>query len=71
MPEKKNASSPGKGEAVADDRYVGFCDILGFSSRILADLDGTLEIYKAFGDTLSGLPIREVEVTMYSDAVLI
>jgi hypothetical protein len=52
-------------------RYVGFCDILGFSNRILTDFDRTLEIYKQFGASLSGWPIKGTQVTMYSDAVLI
>jgi hypothetical protein len=74
MPEEKNASAPGTGETgdeEIDDRYVGFCDILGFSNRILTDFKGTLEVYKRFGETFSGVPIEEVQVTIYSDAVLI
>src|SRR6266849_1861067 len=74
MPEEKNAPAPGTGATGGegiDDRYVGFCDILGFSNRILSDFAGTLEIYKRFGDTISGFSFKEVEVTMYSDAVLI
>lgn len=58
------------GEATSD-RYVGFCDILGFSNRILTDFDGTLEIYKRFSDTFSSLPVPDVEATMYSDAILL
>src|SRR5258707_13548206 len=69
MSEEQRAGSTG--EATVDNRYVGFCDILGFSNRILADFEGTLEIYKAFGNTMSSLPVKEVEVTMYSDAILI
>jgi hypothetical protein len=55
-------------------RYVGFCDILGFSNRIQTDFDGTLDIYKRFGETFSSFSakgIAGVEVTIYSDAVLI
>ena len=74
MPEEKNAPPPGTGETGGEgigDRYVGFCDILGFSSRILADFKGTLEIYKGFANTFSGVPIEEVQVTIYSDAILV
>src|SRR6267142_1368440 len=60
-----------KGGEGIDNRYVGFCDILGFSNRILHDFKGTLEIYKRFGETFSGLAVKKVEVTIYSDAVLI
>jgi hypothetical protein len=70
MPEEKNAPALGTGESI-DDRYVGFCDILGFSNRILADFSGTLETYKGFANTLSGLPIEDVQVTIYSDAILV
>jgi len=59
-------------EQQIDIRYVGFCDILGFSNKILANFDGTLEVYKEFANLLLGvLPIKGVEITMYSDAVLI
>ena len=71
MPEEKNASIPVTSERIADDRYVGFCDILGFSNRVLLDFDGTLKVYKQFSDTFSSLPVPDVEVTMYSDAILI
>jgi hypothetical protein len=74
MPEEKNVTPPvlaETGSEGVDDRYVGFCDILGFSSRILADFEGTREIYKGFANTLSGLPIEEVQVTIYSDAILV
>jgi len=74
MPEENNTPGPGAGETGGegiDDRYVGFCDILGFSHRILTDFKGTLEIYKRFGDTFSGLSIERVQVTIYSDAILV
>jgi len=58
MPEEHNVSSRVPGDAIADNRYVGFCDILGFSNRILTNFDGTLEIYKAFGSTMSSLPLK-------------
>jgi len=55
-----------------DTRYVGFCDILGFSNRILSDFDRTREVYEQFGDLLSSVPAAEgVEITIYSDAVLV
>jgi len=57
--------------ADTDEFYVAFCDVLGFSHKILTDFDGTLEIYKEFGASLAELPIPEVTTTMYSDAVLV
>jgi|SRR5712664_3084320 len=73
MPEGKDASTTATSE-VTIDRYVGFCDILGFSNRILTDFDGTVEIYKQFGDVLTSVPAKGeegVEITVYSDAVLV
>ena len=52
-------------------RYVGFCDILGFSNQIISDFEGTLKIYKEFGQVLSNLPLKEVEARIYSDAILL
>jgi hypothetical protein len=78
MPEESaSPASPVPTEPPPDgtsDRYVGFCDILGFSNRIQTDFDGTLDIYKRFGETFSSFSangITGVEVTIYSDAVLI
>jgi hypothetical protein len=63
-------SSPSK--ELIDTRYVGFCDILGFSNKILTDFDQTLEIYKEFANSFLGVPAaKAVEITMYSDAVLL
>jgi hypothetical protein len=52
-------------------RYVAFCDILGFSNRVLADFDGTLRVYQEFGTQMSNFSPNEVQATMYSDAILI
>jgi hypothetical protein len=82
MNDEKNTAVPAAGETIGDGsdiRYVGFCDILGFSNRILTDFDGTLKIYKQFGDLRRFVakrldlhfPFIRAQVTMYSDAVLI
>ena len=56
-----------------DRRYIAFCDILGFSNRILTDFDATLKAYREFGDLVSDGQFRvpDVHVTMYSDAMLL
>jgi hypothetical protein len=51
--------------------YLAYCDILGFSNRILNDFDKTLETYRSFGDLLGGANFKNVQTTMYSDAILI
>lgn len=56
--------------STVDTRYVAFCDILGFSNRILRDFDSTLEVYQEFGKSISEFPAKEVQTTIYSDAIL-
>src|SRR6267154_3202490 len=71
MPDDKDVSSPITDAAIADNRYVGFCDILGFSDRILSDFDGTLKVYQEFAQSFSSLSSDQAEVTIYSDAILV
>lgn len=60
-------------EHATDLRYVAYCDILGFSSRVLHDFNGTREIYRQFGDLMAMKPMDDDEVTfaMYSDSILV
>lgn len=52
--------------------YLAFCDILGFSAMVLSDFENTLSLYRDFGNTLAGADyLNDVEITMYSDSVLI
>jgi hypothetical protein len=37
-------------------KYVGFCDVLGFSSAVLTDFDATIALYRAFRDDVRGWP---------------
>jgi hypothetical protein len=54
------------------ERYVAFCDILGFSSQIEDNFEHTIRAYDEFISFLSqeGL-LTEVESCVYSDAILI
>jgi hypothetical protein len=70
MAEESNPPCPAT-EGTVDTRYVAYCDILGFSNRILTDFDRTLELYRQFGDLISGFTFREVQATVYSDAILL
>lgn len=56
-----------------EQRYVAYCDILGFSARIQENFDQALEAYREFGKVMSDseFPLEEVQTTVYSDAVLI
>jgi hypothetical protein len=53
-----------------DVRYVAFCDILGFSNRILSDFNATQKAYQEFASLMSNPVVEEVTTTMYSDAIL-
>ncbi|HYG97484.1 MAG TPA: hypothetical protein VD837_00020 [Terriglobales bacterium] len=69
--ENDTVSEPSPESTKVDVRYVAFCDILGFSNRVLADFDGTLEVYQQFGAEMASFSAKEVQATMYSDAILI
>jgi hypothetical protein len=68
-------SALGQSDAVHMDavRYVAFCNILGFSNRILADFETALSAYRQFGELISDpkFALENVQATLYSDAVLI
>jgi hypothetical protein len=72
LPDEQAASGgiAPSGEAIPE-RYVAFCDILGFSNRIMTDFEQTLNTYRKFGEALAGAPLQDVEVTIYSDSVLL
>ena len=65
-----SAAEVSSGNGVSS-QYVAFCDILGFSNRVLSDFDGTLEVYKAFGEAMSESEDLQIRATMYSDAILV
>jgi len=74
MTEEKDgpASIQEEGHEEVSVQYVAYCDILGFSNRILTDFDNTLKTYREFGKLVcGGETFKEVKTTMYSDAILI
>jgi len=53
-------------------RYVGFCDVLGFSSAVLRDFDSTIALYRQFQSDVRDWPFpRRARVSVYSDSILI
>jgi hypothetical protein len=54
-----------------DGMYVAYCDILGFSELTTSHFDATLKLYSELGDVITGFAQEDVEVTIYSDAVLL
>jgi hypothetical protein len=66
------ASDASSQQRVRDYRYVAFCDILGFSNQIMNDFEKALNSYRKFAESLAGLGVGDdVQVTMYSDAILL
>ncbi len=55
-----------------ENRYVAFCDILGFSKSVINDFDVTLELYKELTKKLSDLEdFDDVNISIYSDSILV
>lgn len=53
-------------------RYVGFCDVLGFSSAILNDFDATIALYREFQGNVRRWPFpKTAQVSVYSDSILV
>ena len=53
-------------------KYVGFCDILGFSSAVLNDFDGAIAVYREFRRNITSWPFAErAQVSVYSDSILV
>lgn len=74
MTEETNGSAPAP-EGVSsgvDTRYLAYCDILGFSARILTDFENTLKSYREFSKQMSGPAsnVKDVQTTMISDGIM-
>lgn len=53
-------------------KYVGFCDVLGFSSAVLQDFDATIALYQQFREHVRNWPFSErAEVSVYSDSIVV
>jgi hypothetical protein len=53
-----------------ENRYVAFCDILGFSNRIFNDFTGTAKLYQEFANFILKSKFS-AEATIYSDAIML
>ena len=75
--QKTKRISPRIGHEIPGDveqKYVGFCDILGFSRAIEENFDHTLALYADLTKLLSDMKevfSAKVKLTMYSDALLL
>jgi hypothetical protein len=53
-------------------KFVGFCDILGFSSAVLNDFDATISLYRQLQVHLTKWPFpSKAQVSVYSDSILV
>lgn len=53
-------------------KYVGFCDVLGFSSAVLNNFDSTVALYRQFQQDVREWPFpTRAEVSVYSDSILV
>lgn len=53
-------------------KYVGFCDVLGFSSAVMNDFNATLALYQQFRNDVQNSPFPDrAQVSVYSDSILV
>lgn len=54
------------------NKYVAFCDVLGFSHAVENHFDATIKLYKEFKNRISDWPFPEkATISVYSDSILI
>lgn len=53
------------------EKYVGFCDILGFSEKTLTDFEETQRLYEEFSQLMLELEMPSVTVAIYSDSIIL
>jgi len=71
QPDVQNPMSPTHA-IEAPMKYVGFCDILGFSSAVLKDFDATVAVYQEFRSSVRQWPFpSRARVSVYSDSILV
>lgn len=59
-------------EDVIPNKYVAFCDVLGFSHAVENHFEATIRLYKEFKERISDWPFPEkANVSVYSDSILI
>lgn len=55
-----------------ENKYVAFCDILGFSDAVTNRFDEVIELYAKFKEKLAGYPeLSLLKTSIYSDSIII
>jgi hypothetical protein len=58
--------------APAQMKYVGFCDLLGFSKAVLGDFEAAVAVYQEFRSRIRDWPFPTgARVSIYSDSMLV
>jgi len=59
-------------DGTVEERYVAFCDVLGFSSAVTADFNAASKVYVDFINQVRMLgTFGKAQITVYSDSILI
>lgn len=59
-------------ETAIPNKYVAFCDVLGFSHAVENEFETTIKLYKEFSKRMAEWPFPEkATVAVYSDSILI
>lgn len=54
------------------NKYVAFCDVLGFANAVEGSFDTTIRLYREYKDRLTDWPFPEhVQISVYSDSILV
>jgi hypothetical protein len=54
------------------NKYIAFCDVLGFSAAVESDFQKTLDVYRDFRKAVLKSPYPEkISISVYSDSILI
>lgn len=53
------------------NKYVAFCDILGFSNSVTSQFEKTISIYKEFKHEVSKQGFLKLKTSIYSDSIFI
>ena len=53
------------------NKYVGYCDILGFSNAVISKFDETIKVYTEFRKFLSFYKIENITISIYSDSIMV
>ncbi|MDA3877710.1 MAG: hypothetical protein PF483_11560 [Halothiobacillus sp.] len=59
-------------EEAVPNKYVAFCDVLGFSHAVERNFDATIHLYREFKDRIAEWPFPEkANISVYSDSILV